>query len=508
MKIFLSVFFLSVMSISICPAEKPIVIYHAFDESFTEIIGKLPSLAKTGYSHIQVSPIQKSTWKDNSNDNKWWRAYQPLDYTIEGKYGTENDFKKLLKKANKNKIKIIVDVVFSHIAGIEGVSKNEWIDAVIEKSKGDSIKYNTLISRLINRQNDSEYLKLFPENINPFRINYDHEYQNHAVVNKKTGLSVFLAVPHKFENQPYKIFEEAQNEKNAGFLEPLKTASLYFGLWFDDHPSINLSDANVVAAQKDYLNRLIKLGVKGFRFDALGRFPPSIWKNITGYLKSEAKDVWFYGEHIDESVVGNLLYSRYGTISDFILYKTIKTALSFNESIESLRIPKSNTVADSVTWVETHDTKCGRDNVLEGLHGECIADPTDRKLGLFYILARHDGIPLILNSDHNDHVKDLSIAIAFRKIMTEWDAEMEHIENINGTVNNINLSQNIILLTRGRHGFMVLNKSGIEIIHNFTFTKNMNGVFNQLGTFNEILIQENTVELKIPARSALFFVRK
>lgn len=497
--------FLLVGYIPLYSSHKPIIIYHAFDETFGEIIKELPELAKVGYSHIQVSPIQKAPWI--SDDDRWWRAYQPLDYVIEGKYGDKQQFKKLIQDANKYNISIIVDVVFSHIAGLDGVSKNQWIDAVIAKSKGDSTQYDELISRLIERQKSSKYLNnITAKDINPFRINYDHPYQDHSIVNKLSGLSAFLVTPHRIDDQPYAIFEDAETEMKAGFFEPLKSASRYFGFWFDDHPSINVSSETIKSAQRDYLKRLIKLGVKGFRFDALGRFPPSIWKEISKYLKKQG--IWSYGEHLDGDVLGNVLYSRYGAVTDFVLYLTLKQAFSFGASLELLRIPKTNTDNDSVTWVETHDTKSGRENVREGLHGECIKDSGDRILALFYILARSGGVPLILNSDHRDHKIDLRKAIAFRNIMENRKAPVEYIENVEGVVEDINLKQNLLVLRRGCEGFMILNKANKEITYDFVFSDDdMNGKYMQLGFNNEQQVASNKLRLTIPARNAVFFIR-
>ena len=87
------------------------VIYHAFDQKFQDIKAELPELKDIGYTYIQVSPVQKSNPYD-----QWSAQYQPLDYTIGNRLGTENDLKELIGAAHKNGQKIIVDVVFNHMA--------------------------------------------------------------------------------------------------------------------------------------------------------------------------------------------------------------------------------------------------------------------------------------------------------------------------------------------------------------------------------------------------------
>ncbi|MEA5542726.1 alpha-amylase family protein [Limnoraphis robusta Tam1] len=94
------------------------VIYHAFNQKFQDVKTELPELKEIGYSYIQVSPPQKSNPAPN-----WWGRYQPLDYVIcsdnsdkNCPLGNENDLKELIDSAHNNGQKIIVDIVFNHMA--------------------------------------------------------------------------------------------------------------------------------------------------------------------------------------------------------------------------------------------------------------------------------------------------------------------------------------------------------------------------------------------------------
>jgi len=88
-----------------------VAIFHAFDQRYVDVEGFVCEVGAQGYSHIQLSPAQKSNPSD-----QWWARYQPVDYAvIEGK-GSEADLKRLITKAHGCGVKVIADVVFNHMA--------------------------------------------------------------------------------------------------------------------------------------------------------------------------------------------------------------------------------------------------------------------------------------------------------------------------------------------------------------------------------------------------------
>lgn len=52
-------------------AEQPVAIFHAFDQKFGEVENFVCKLGEQGYSHVQISPAQKS-----NPGGKWWNRYQ------------------------------------------------------------------------------------------------------------------------------------------------------------------------------------------------------------------------------------------------------------------------------------------------------------------------------------------------------------------------------------------------------------------------------------------------
>ncbi|GHU82829.1 hypothetical protein AGMMS50284_5340 [Clostridia bacterium] len=112
-------------------------ILHAWCWSFNTIKENLKSIADSGFSAIQTSPISECKIGENGglqigdtdtsrNNGKWYYHYQPISFKI-GNYqlGTEEEFKAMCSEAHKYGIKIIVDVIPNHMTGDRGaISKD------------------------------------------------------------------------------------------------------------------------------------------------------------------------------------------------------------------------------------------------------------------------------------------------------------------------------------------------------------------------------------------------
>jgi alpha-amylase len=108
----LAIVWLWVATIVFPSPAKADVIYQAFNLPFQEVKTKLPELKEQGYTHIQISPPQKS-----NPSSEWWARYQPLDFTVlESPLGNESDLKELIEAAHQQGEKIIIDVVLNHMA--------------------------------------------------------------------------------------------------------------------------------------------------------------------------------------------------------------------------------------------------------------------------------------------------------------------------------------------------------------------------------------------------------
>ncbi len=89
------------------------IILHCFQWKLVDIILQLQEIKDSGYTAIQISPIQPT--KDNGNE--WWKLYQPLGFMIgNSQIGTKADLILLCEKAHACGLKIIADVILDHVA--------------------------------------------------------------------------------------------------------------------------------------------------------------------------------------------------------------------------------------------------------------------------------------------------------------------------------------------------------------------------------------------------------
>ena len=87
-------------------------IVQLFDQPFAKAQKALPRLQKLGFTHLLVSPPQKS-----HSSPRWWGRYQPVDFTqIEGPLGDAADLHRLCLAARHRGISIVADTVIHHLS--------------------------------------------------------------------------------------------------------------------------------------------------------------------------------------------------------------------------------------------------------------------------------------------------------------------------------------------------------------------------------------------------------
>ena len=75
---------------------------------------------RQGFTAIQTSPLQPIKEKIHQNLDNAWAIYQPINYDIGNDLGTLEDLRNLADKCHANGLKLIVDVVFHHVANERG----------------------------------------------------------------------------------------------------------------------------------------------------------------------------------------------------------------------------------------------------------------------------------------------------------------------------------------------------------------------------------------------------
>lgn len=106
--------------ITIVPESTPApdtVFVHLFEWKWTDIATECAYLAEVGYDAVQVSPPQEHIVIDTIETDAWWTRYQPVSYQLEGRSGTEAEFREMLDACNAVGVDIYVDAVINHMSG-------------------------------------------------------------------------------------------------------------------------------------------------------------------------------------------------------------------------------------------------------------------------------------------------------------------------------------------------------------------------------------------------------
>lgn len=83
-----------------------------FNQSFVQVQKALPRLQRLGFSHVLISPPQKS-----NASRSWWGRYQPVDFTvIQGPLGGRQQLQDLCWQAAGRGLSVVVDTVLNHMS--------------------------------------------------------------------------------------------------------------------------------------------------------------------------------------------------------------------------------------------------------------------------------------------------------------------------------------------------------------------------------------------------------
>uniref|UniRef100_A0A3B1IR29 alpha-amylase n=1 Tax=Astyanax mexicanus TaxID=7994 RepID=A0A3B1IR29_ASTMX len=208
-------------------------IVHLFEWRWADIAAECERyLAPNGFGGVQISPPSESIVVTNPS-YPWWQRYQPISYKLCSRSGNENELRDMITRCNN--VNIYVDAVINHMCGSGG-------GAGTHSSCGTYFNANT---------------KEFPG------VPYSALDFNDSKC--KTGSG---------EIENYNDVNQVRNCRLVGLLD------------------LALEKDYVRGKVADYMNKLIDMGVAGFRVDACKHMWPGDLSAIYGRLKN-LNTKWF-----------------------------------------------------------------------------------------------------------------------------------------------------------------------------------------------------------------------
>ena len=394
-------------------------ILHCWCWNFNTIKENIPKIAEAGFSAVQTSPINEVLKGHNGGlqiygtDGRWYYHYQPTNYTI-GNYqlGTEAEFKSMCETAHSYGVKVIVDVVANHTT-------------TATSSVSGSLRY----------------------------IQGGLYHNNGGIPSGSTD---------RYD----------MTQKNLQAL-----------------PDCNTQNENYQNVISNYLKKCITDGADGFRFDAA--------KHIELPTDDESYASDFWPTVLDNSSTfqyGEVLQSNNDHFTDYSKLMHV-TASSHGGTIRNYFKNNCKTIAASsfrgynssgvkgdrlVTWVESHDTYANEeDPTLPSLSSFWLTNDEIRR-GWALIGSRKNSTSLFFNRpagsepttekdlDENPRWGDNKIGPAgddnwFHPEVVAVNKFRNAVWGENETLENINDKNDLIMITRGTRGAVIINNSSSDL---------------------------------------------
>lgn len=234
-------------------------------------------------------------------------------------------------------------------------------------------------------------------------------------------------------------------------------------------PDLNTSNKDLQNMVRAYLEKCLKDGADGFRFDAAkhielptddDKIKSDFWPTILNGLKTtDGTEPYIYGEVLQGGADNYDKYTDIMHVTTSNYGNDIRKAVGFGSSANvsnamDYDVPEQVDPSRLVTWVESHDTYANDSEESTGMTSEQI------KNGWAIIAARADSTPLYFNRTvgrkklqgnigdvGNDDWKDPDI-IAVNKF---------HNAMINEDENLVKVNKEIIMIERGNKGVVIVN---------------------------------------------------
>jgi alpha-amylase len=223
------------------------VLVHLFEWKWTDIAKECENyLGPKGFAAVQISPPNEHALIRQSNGNyPWWERYQPVGYSIDkSRSGTRAEFQDMVTRCHNVGVDIYVDAVINHMTGGGGTNA---------------------AGGFFHGSNGSPYTK----------YNYPGTYS---------------------ANDFHTCHSDISNYNDAGNVQSCELVGL---------ADLNTGSDYVRTTIANYLIDLAKLGVRGFRVDAVKHISPADMAAVVEKVNAAVEpDPYYYQEVIDNGGEG------------------------------------------------------------------------------------------------------------------------------------------------------------------------------------------------------------
>ena len=221
----------------------------------TDIEKECAFLGEQGYLGVKVFPHHEQVM---SNDafrdqlNPWYFMYQPVSYSLNGRLGTRDEFRQMIKTCRKHGVRVYADAVINHMT------------------------YNGMDLQKHRLDKEDDYLvgEKYSSWRSPFWTPYK-TYERNPYTKRGTNALEYPGVPYgpmDFHCQkPIVDYKDFDN--------------VMFG-WLDNLADLNTESVYVRQRIADYLTDLYSIGISGFRLDAAKHIKPKDLAEILAIFKS------------------------------------------------------------------------------------------------------------------------------------------------------------------------------------------------------------------------------
>ena len=221
----------------------------------TDIAKECKFIGEQGYMGVKVFPhheqvMSRIPFRDQMNP--WYFMYQPVSYSLNGRLGSRDDFRQMIKTCRSYGVRVYADAVINHMTynGMD-LQKHRFIEEKDQYLIGD--KYSTYNS--------------------PFWTPYK-TYEMNPFTNRSTNCLEYPAVPYGPED-----FHCQKAITNYKDFETVTSG------WLDNLADLNTESPYVRHRIADYLTDLFSIGLSGFRIDAAKHIKPADIANILAIFK-------------------------------------------------------------------------------------------------------------------------------------------------------------------------------------------------------------------------------